>query len=548
MSSWRWIFWIVGIFALLRVAPVLAIVPALLRMRLRAYHAAIVDAALIDRQVSDWLTRSAEPLIQLGFEAVGYAQVHDCLDTGGDGEVQFFLRHRESGTFATIMPTQTPDYRLPSRIDLDTPLSDGRMLTTLNALGHSVIGNQPEVIIQSVNCMTEQELWNEHRKRLADLPQPERLTFAEYLEKVAKHAASLLTRMRHERKIVLETEAHPDRFRFRLHAVLPLAWKMARGNVQRERFLAKRGREISEGRIASCSVEVWQEIAAYLRAIRAMRNPVDRSSSLALLFGSAVAFGAAMSLIFGKLGVLCLLGVIAFHELGHWAMMRLFGYRDTSVFFLPFLGAATTGHKPDATLSQEMIVLLAGPLPGIAVGIALAVARPDWLRVDLGREAVAMLLVINILNLLPVMPLDGGRIVERLVLAGHPKASLLVSGSGVAGLLALAVSLKDPILIAFSALFALSMRSHFRGMRLLQRVRAAAPGAATEEERVRATFETLAGDDPRSFGNKVRLARLVEAHWARRPAGLVARGAWLVGYAVSLALSVGGSLLAIAGA
>jgi Zn-dependent protease len=546
MSDWRWIFWIVGIFAILRVAPVLAMIPALLRMRLRPYGAVIVDAAFIDSPVSDWLVRTAEPLIQLGFVAVGYGRVHDVLDAGSDGEVQLFLRHPNSGAFATIMPAQIPDYRLPSRIDLDTPLSDGRLLTTLNALGHSVIGEQPESIIHSVNCMTERELWDEHRERLAELPQPEFMTIAGFLERVTKHAASLLRHMRDEGRIAPGTQ--PDRFRLRLPTVLRLAWKMARGNVQRERFLAKRGREISEGRIATCSVEVWQETEAYLRAIRGMRNPIDRSDSLALLFGSAAAFGVAMSAIFGAFGVLCLLGVVAFHELGHWAAMRLFRYRDTSVFFVPFLGAATTGRKPNATLSQEMIVLLAGPLPGITVGLTLAIARPDLLGAGLGLQAIAMLLGINILNLLPVLPLDGGRVVERLLLAGRPKASLLVSSAGVAGFLALAVWARDPILMAFCALFALSLRSHFRGMRLLQRVRAAAPLAATEEERARATFEALAEGDPRPFVGKVGLAQLVETHWIHRSSSLAARGAWLVGYATSLALAIGGSLFAIAAA
>ena len=40
-----------------------------------------------------------------------------------------------------------------------------------------------------------------------------------------------------------------------------------------------------------------------------------------------------------------LVGVILFHELGHFAGMKLFGYRDVKMFFIPFLGAAVSGRR-----------------------------------------------------------------------------------------------------------------------------------------------------------------------------------------------------------
>jgi hypothetical protein len=44
-------------------------------------------------------------------------------------------------------------------------------------------------------------------------------------------------------------------------------------------------------------------------------------------------------------GLVILVGVLLFHELGHYAGMRLFGYRDVRMFFIPFFGAAVSGKR-----------------------------------------------------------------------------------------------------------------------------------------------------------------------------------------------------------
>src|SRR5262245_10303645 len=63
-----------------------------------------------------------------------------------------------------------------------------------------------------------------------------------------------------------------------------------------------------------------------------------------------------------------LVGVLLFHEGGHWAAMRVFGYRDVRVFFIPFLGAATSGRARGVAGWKEAVVSLMGPVPGIIAG------------------------------------------------------------------------------------------------------------------------------------------------------------------------------------
>lgn len=102
-----------------------------------------------------------------------------------------------------------------------------------------------------------------------------------------------------------------------------------------------------------------------------------------------------------------LVGVLLVHEGGHALGMLAFGYRDVRVFFLPFFGAAVTGRKEDAPAWQRAVVLLLGPVPGLLLGVALLLAtRGDGLAGEIGRMAV----YINVFNLLPFEPLDGGRL------------------------------------------------------------------------------------------------------------------------------------------
>jgi Zn-dependent protease len=121
-------------------------------------------------------------------------------------------------------------------------------------------------------------------------------------------------------------------------------------------------------------------------------------------------------LIFFQLGLfswglkdlITLIGVIIIHELGHLFGMRLFGYKNVQMFFIPFFGAAVSGEKRDVAAYKKAIVSLLGPAPGIIVGCVLmmmfaASGRKDYLNL------ASMFLFINVFNLLPFYPLDGGR-------------------------------------------------------------------------------------------------------------------------------------------
>src|SRR5205814_799130 len=103
-----------------------------------------------------------------------------------------------------------------------------------------------------------------------------------------------------------------------------------------------------------------------------------------------------------------------FHEAGHFLGMRLFGYRNVRMFFIPFFGAAVSGKKHAAPAWQQGLVLLLGPLPGLLAGVVLVFVLHVHLRSWIGDFALC-LIIVNGLNLVPLVPLDGGRLIDLLL-------------------------------------------------------------------------------------------------------------------------------------
>lgn len=112
--------------------------------------------------------------------------------------------------------------------------------------------------------------------------------------------------------------------------------------------------------------------------------------------------------------------IIVFHELGHFVAMKHFNYNDLGIFFIPLLGAYVSGTKQEVSQRQSAIILLAGPVPGIIVGIVLllipgsdSIMLSDTISLD---EVAKASIFLNLLNLLPIYPLDGGQLLHRLFL------------------------------------------------------------------------------------------------------------------------------------
>ncbi len=250
----------------------------------------------------------------------------------------------------------------------------------------------------------------------------------------------------------------------------------------------------------------------------------------------------------GLAHVVVVIGVILLHELGHLFGMWLFGYKDLRIFFIPFFGGAASGRKAGAAGWQQVIVLFLGPVPGVVVGGVLAVVNLAVQEPLLGDVAGTMFLI-NAFNLIPLSPLDGGRIFELALFRRHwllDAAFSLVCAAGLAGLGALGVRVL--FFVAALQVIALPARIRFRRAvaELARRVGPlpADPGALADEtiSALRSEAERLhPGSGVAIVEARLRMVRALWEELAARPLGALGAVLALVAWsACVLVCLVGG--------
>ena len=146
----------------------------------------------------------------------------------------------------------------------------------------------------------------------------------------------------------------------------------------------------------------------------------------------------AYQLIFGWAFAVGLVLLLLLHEVGHVIQLRREGVEASAPVFIPFLGAAIWAKSLGDDAAAEARVGLAGPILG---SIATLVPLGLWLATgeDLWRAIAYIGFFLNLFNLLPVLPLDGGRAMAAF--------SPWVWFAGFAGLVALTFFFPNPILL-----------------------------------------------------------------------------------------------------
>ena len=112
-----------------------------------------------------------------------------------------------------------------------------------------------------------------------------------------------------------------------------------------------------------------------------------------------------------SIGLLVL--VIVLHELGHYVAMRAFGYRNLEMMFVPMLGAYVSGQHASVEPGKRLIVLFAGPIPGLVLGTMFGMLYSYQQHYIFYLLAV-MFILLNLFNLIPIAPMDGGQILNIL--------------------------------------------------------------------------------------------------------------------------------------
>ena len=190
------------------------------------------------------------------------------------------------------------------------------------------------------------------------------------------------------------------------------------------------------GRLRSFGRRVWGSLVA-AGVFLAKFGAVVYKLKIVTVAGSMIVSVGAYALLGGWWFGVGLVGLIFVHEMGHVVALRRQGVPASAPLFIPFMGAVIGMKKLPANAWREAEVALAGPLLG-SLGAAAVWAAGGYYH---SRFLIALAFIgffINLFNLIPVVPLDGGRAVAAL----HPAIWLL----GLAGLVILEVLRPSPIL------------------------------------------------------------------------------------------------------
>ena len=215
-------------------------------------------------------------------------------------------------------------------------------------------------------------------------------------------------------------------------------------------------------------------------------------------------------------------GCVVLHEYGHALTARFFGIQTRGITLLPIGGIAELQRSPNNP-KQELVIALAGPAVNFALAILLiALVRGS----DAGQQLllggsrdssvldwlIRLNLILGTFNLLPALPMDGGRILRAALSLKMPALrATRISATTARGIAALMVIFglgRGDWMIAFIGFFVwTAARSELRQAAVLAKRRTQSP------EEPRRTVSRAQRDDPQNV--EIEMRKGATGEWDR---------------------------------
>ncbi|MFA2820377.1 stage IV sporulation intramembrane metalloprotease SpoIVFB [Bacillus wiedmannii] len=114
--------------------------------------------------------------------------------------------------------------------------------------------------------------------------------------------------------------------------------------------------------------------------------------------------------------LLLLFCIVLIHELGHAFAAAHYNWRIKKIQLLPFGGVAELEEHGNKSLKEELVVVIAGPIQHIwMMVVGYIVFEAGWLGADLYYFFIWNNIIILAFNLLPIWPLDGGKVLFNVL-------------------------------------------------------------------------------------------------------------------------------------
>ncbi|MDD8061136.1 site-2 protease family protein [Shewanella metallivivens] len=140
---------------------------------------------------------------------------------------------------------------------------------------------------------------------------------------------------------------------------------------------------------------------------------------------------AAYSWLFSLEFALALIGCLVFHEYGHIRAMKHFGMKTKGIYLIPFVGGLALSDERINTRWQDVYISIMGPTFGLILSIISLGLY--WITGNIFFAGLASFnALLNLFNLLPILPLDGGHILKSISFSMNSMVGLIACILGAA--------------------------------------------------------------------------------------------------------------------
>lgn len=367
-----------------------------------------------------------ELLKSKGFEQNYTYQYQNMIEKFETTQYGFYFYHPEKSVHAFVYTTPMPGCLQALTIEYTTIYENYNVVSTYDCFGHNMKAFESTSIFDHYHGSFEKAFESHLEDRRSETAEilTEPFNYEGCLSFIQHQTDASINAMLEEN--IMKTTQHGYKFNMSI-PFFKYIHQSVKGYKRAAKALTLAKQTSSETPNTSTTQHFYKnsEILALEQQLDEKPTPASREQKIRTFIVSGLAF----VLVFGLIGIPwvllpALLVILVIHELGHYYAMKFFGYQDTSIFFIPFFGAAAKGEKEHLRPFEEYVILLAGPLPGILIGIGIFIAtlyNPE-LRSETWLQQLALFfLIINYFNLLPIYPLDGGRVVQSLLFTHYPK-------------------------------------------------------------------------------------------------------------------------------
>ncbi len=134
---------------------------------------------------------------------------------------------------------------------------------------------------------------------------------------------------------------------------------------------------------------------------------------------------AAYSWLFSAQFAIALILCLVFHEYGHIKAMKYFGLKTKGIYLIPFVGGLALSDDKINTRWQDIVISIMGPFFGLILSLACLLGY--WLTdIEILAGLAVFNALLNLFNMLPVLPLDGGHVLKSIAFSINSKIGLVV--------------------------------------------------------------------------------------------------------------------------